>query len=72
MLERACKWAKIQRAEANSMTLAWPRSVGRWRKMLFAFKQDQRKPNPFLEPDDSELAWMCPRTLKLSDSQVIR
>jgi len=68
MLERACKWAKIQREEADAMTAAWPRAVPGWRKMLLDYKQDQSNPNPFEEPDASELVCIYTYALKLNDS----
>lgn len=66
MLERACGWAKIQREEADSMTVAWPRAVAGWRKMLLKYKQDQSSPNPFEEPDAGKSVRIRIHTLKLT------
>ena len=51
MLERAIKWAKVQRDEADSMTQAWLKYVPAWREMLRAFERDRSNPNPFEQPD---------------------
>lgn len=51
MLERAFKWAKIQRDAAESMTETWIEFVPGWRRMLDAYKQDRSMPNPFEEPN---------------------
>ena len=51
MLERSVKWAKIQRKEADAMTLAWAKFVSGWREMWEAFKLDSSNPNPFEEPN---------------------
>lgn len=55
MLERASKWAKIQREAADSMTAAWAQFVPGWKKMLRAFKRDRRQPNPFEAPEHGRL-----------------
>lgn len=70
LLNRACKWGKIQREALDSMTKAWPRGVPRWRKMLLAFKKDKSNPNPFEEPDLGMLfTYTC--TLELNEPQVL-
>ena len=51
MLERAFKWARIQREVANSMSITWCAFVPEWMRMLRAYKLDKKKPNPFEEPD---------------------
>ena len=56
VLERAIKWAKTQRKEADLMTVAWARFVPSWRKMLLDYKKDPKKPNPFEEPDPGRSA----------------
>ena len=66
-LVRAVKWAKIQRKEAESMTLAWSQFVPDWRNMLRAFKRDQSKPNPFEEPDPGRFAFIYTCTSKLNN-----
>ena len=58
MLERACKWAKIQREAADAMTEAWPQSVPAWRGALLAYKQDNSNPNPFEEPETGKFTPM--------------
>lgn len=67
MLKRALKWAKTQREAANSMTLAWSRSVPAWRKTLITYKSGRSKLNPFEEPDAStsiSAAFATPETNK--------
>ena len=54
MLKQACKWGKIQHEEADSMSLTWSQFVPGWRKTLLAYKQDNKRPNPFEEPDPSK------------------
>jgi hypothetical protein len=51
MLERAYKWAKIQREVANSMTVTWSEFVPEWKRMLQKYKMKNTHPNPFEEPD---------------------
>ena len=51
MLERAFKWAKIQREVADSMTKTWIEYVPGWRLMLLTYKKDPSMPNPFRVPD---------------------
>ena len=55
MLERAFKWAGVQREVANSMTATWSEFVPEWSKMLHAYKKDNSMPNPFEEPDPSNV-----------------
>ena len=51
MLERAFKWAKIQREAAEVMTRTWIEFVPAWSAMLAAYKKDPSKSNPFRTPD---------------------
>lgn len=51
MLERAFKWAGIQREAAELMTKTWIEFVPGWRRMLVAYKKDSSMPNPFTVPD---------------------
>ena len=51
MLERAFKWAKVQREAAEVMTRTWIEFVPAWSAMLAAYKKDSSKPNPFRTPD---------------------
>ena len=74
MLERAAKWAQIQRKEADSMSEAWPKFVPKWRKMVRAYKKDQTKPkkdrsnpNPFEEPDWGRFAYRYARISELNN-----
>ena len=51
MLIRAVKWAEIQRAVADEMTVTWGAFVPKWSKTLHEYKRDKSKPNPFKELD---------------------
>jgi hypothetical protein len=55
MLERAFKWAKIQREVAESMTKTWIEFVPRWRNMWATYKKNASKPNPFRMPDPGKV-----------------
>lgn len=55
MLERAIKWAKIQREAADSMTKTWVEYVPGWRRMLIAYKKDSSMPNPFRAPEPGKI-----------------
>lgn len=67
MLERALKWAKIQRDAAELMTDTWTEFVPGWRRMLDAYKQDHSIPNPFEEPNTGKTPFIRPhdRLMKL-------
>lgn len=52
------------------MTLAWPKAVPRWRKMLLAYKQAKTNPNPFEEPYPGKIIDMRTYNGKLNDSQT--
>ena len=66
-LERSLKWARVQREEADSMSVAWSRFVPGWRKMLHEYKRDKSKPNPFEEPNPGRSAHMCVHVFKLNN-----